>query len=200
MFLHFSFSFIFTPIIATGETYENYIRKICRNQPIKFKDSQTASAISKSFLLHNSNPYLKMGPQKLEVIRYLPFRSIIRGFFTDSELELIRQYASPHLSYKRIIPPSTKKLRNIDVLLTNQRRSVGKAVQMWISDINYNETQHHYLKNEVYKKNPHELKNYVPSQPPTNRIYAPTPLRDPYSYHIVDPTMYIISKRIELVT
>ena len=52
--------------------------------------------------LHHNNPYLKLGPFKVEVIRQEPYLSVFRDILTDAEMEWLVNYSSPRLSRSRL--------------------------------------------------------------------------------------------------
>jgi hypothetical protein len=84
--------------------------------------------------LHHFNPYLRLGPFKVEVLYRSPYISILHDLLTEEEIEWMIEYSVPRLSRVRnnakapIQPKYEKKDKK-------KRRSVHKTVQCWIEDI-----------------------------------------------------------------
>ena len=170
---------------GNGKSNETFIRKMCSRGSIKRKRDTTNENLLRSQLLHHSNPFLKLGPFKFEIIHHHPFRSIFHEFFTIKEIDWMIEYTQPRLSDKRSIPASSKNLKK------GKKYSVAKAVQTFFKDIEYNEKETY---NKVTAINI-DINTRV-----GNRIYAAQPLDDPYSYLIKNEVMLKISKRIESAT
>ena len=97
-----------------GEIEEEYFRRIC-NGKIKGNGIARGEAelghpnrVKKCHYVHHFEPYLNLGPFNLEVMMYWPFRTVIHDFFTDYEMDYIKNYTRPKLSSTRIVPDSTK--------------------------------------------------------------------------------------------
>ena len=154
----------------------------------------------KSVLIHNTDPFLKLGPFKLEMLRYHPFRSIFHDFLTLQEVHWMINYVQPRLSSKRHVLESNKELSASEKINSNIRITVSKAIQTWFPDIRFKETQQYYRLNKDERDMIDDQKDTVGKTKVQNRIYLTIPLVDPYSYHIVNDVVLKISKRLEAAT
>ena len=140
-------------------------------------------------MVHHFTPFLKLGPFNLEVKLYIPFRTIIHDFFTETEMDWMLEFSKPRLTASRhgTLPSSTLALSKSDLRYKHNEKTgftVAKAVTTWFNDVKYNETQKY---NQISAEgDPLE--------------YEILPLNDPYTYHIEQEKMRGISRRIELVT
>ena len=139
----------------------------------------------RSQFLHHSDPFLKLGPLKFEIIHHRPFRSIFHDFFSMKEINWMISYTQPLLSDKRNIPASSKNLKK------GNKYTVAKAVQTFFKDVEYDEKVKYNKINNI---------NNDINRREGNRIYTPEPLDNPYSYKIRNKVMFKISKRIEAAT
>ena len=55
----------------------------------------------KCHLAHHFDPFLSIGPFKLEVKFYFPLRTIIHEFFTKKEMAWLMEYSKPRLTSSR---------------------------------------------------------------------------------------------------
>ena len=85
--------------------------------------------------LHHFDPYLRLGPFKVEVYLRSPYLSVLHDLLTEKEIQWMIDYSVPRLSRVRgnngEIVPGYQKIDK-----TN-RRTVHKTVQCWIEDIAY---------------------------------------------------------------
>ena len=139
---------------------------------------------AKCHFVHHFTKYLNIGPFKMEVQLYEPFRSIIIDIIYEKEIDWIMDFSKPKLLAGRIMQSREKTiLETTNELSKTMPKGLQPAVVRF-NDIIFNER-------EVYKQ-------ISPTGEPLD--YDISPLKDPYGYQIVHPTMAIISKRIELVT
>ena len=163
--------------------------KMCRKPSRESKVYiENATNISRAtcYMVSHLDPYLKLGPFRLEVKFFSPFRSIIHDFFMENEIEWILNYSKPRLSSSRVIIPSNEGKLPWEHRYVDEKTgsTVVKTVHTWFDDIAYNEK-------DVYQKI-----NEVDEAP----MFQIEPLTDPYTYTIVNPVMVKISRRIEMVT
>ena len=187
-------------VLDNGTGNESFIRKMCLDGHTVDDDSSLIVNLTKCAILHHSDPFLILGPLKLEVIHFRPFRSIMHEFFTQEEIDWMLNYTQPRLSNKRNLPESTKEITRSEKLSSNKRTSVAKAIQTFFPDIKYNETQNYYKLSKNLRELNDDLNDKVSKQHVGNRIYLAGKLRDPYSYHVINEIMFKISKRIEVAT
>ena len=131
-------------------------------------------------------PFLKIGPFRLEVKLYIPFRTVIHDFFSKKEMDWMMDYSRPSLTAARVIPPSTSSISKAELRNANDKTgyTVGKAITTWFNDIIYTEKQQ-------YAKTMSNGRIIEVEHPPLN---------EPNSYHIELTAMSQISKRIQLST
>ena len=166
----------------------DFIKK-CRRPSKEFKvDGEKTSNMSHAtcFMVSHLEPYLKLGPFRLEVKFIPPFRSVIHDFFMENEIEWMVNYSKPRLSSTRVIIPSNEGKLPWEQRYRDEKTgsSVGKTVQTWFDDIAYNEKVVYQKINELDE----------------DLMFETKPLLDPYRYTIVNPVMVKISRRIEMVT
>ena len=82
-------------------------------------------------LLHHRNPYLKLGPFKVEVASDAPVIMIFHDFFTEEEMIWLVEYSKPRLSRGRMVDPYNEA---IDLGINKAKkvtRVIHKSVQCW---------------------------------------------------------------------
>ena len=176
-----------------GEIRSPAFQSVCNGKIKRFGISEPEINVNKNakcHLVHHFTPYLLLGPFKLDVKLYHPFRTIIQDFFTEKEMVWMMEYSKPRLSASRrgTIPASTRERTKSDRRYADPTKkgfTVGKAVTTWFNDIEFNEEQQ-YIK--------------VSPEGSSPNVYEHPPLKDPYSYRIEFEVMHGISKRIELAT
>ena len=77
--------------------------------------------------LHHSDPYLRLGPFKIEILLASPFRSIFHDILTEKEMDYLIDYSSPRLSNARHVPASNQK--KDDIKRGKISRTVAKTNQ-----------------------------------------------------------------------
>ena len=131
----------------------------------------------KCHLLHHYNPYLKLGPFKLEELWIRPYRSKIHDFLTEIEIDYLITVSTPYLSdARKVQKEAVKEEQNVE--------SVSKTVQHWLDEVIFKEnaTYEYFEEEEGYK------------------IYQLMPLKDINSYTVTDQILLKLSKRIEMAT
>ena len=167
--------------ILSGETFvwrEPLLQNVC-NGNIRGKGVSNSTSIqAKCHFLHHFNRYLAVGPFKLEIQLYEPFRSIFHEFFAETELDWIINFTRPRLFASRIMAAKekTKQFDISDKIIRLRSATVG------FTDVIFNE-------NYIYKK--------ISAEP---LHYEILPLQDPYGYKVISKLMFKVSRRIELVT
>ena len=151
---------------------EDFFRQVCREE---LQDLPKTGL--KCHYLHHFQPYLKLGPFKLEELWAEPYRVKIHNFLSDFEINHLVNQSKPYLSKVRHKQPKmAKKEQNVD--------TVVKSVQYWTNDIIFREDVTYDLNEgiEGYK------------------AYQALPIKDFYSYDIHDLILFKISQRIQLAT
>ena len=160
----------------------------CRRQTRTSKSHregiQNMSNIS-CYMVSHFDPYVRLGPFRLETKFVKPFRSVIHDFFGENEIDWIVKYSKPRLSSSREAIPSNENKLPWQKRYRDKKTggTVVKTVTTWFDDITYNEK-------EIYQKT-----NSVDA----DIMFSTKPLNDPYRFTVVNPVMLKISKRIELV-
>ena len=136
----------------------------------------TQPSIPKCHLIHHFDPYQIIGPFHLAVPLYSPLRAIAHDIFSENEMNWIMEYSRPKLSSMRIINDGSADFSRADLKYSVRQkgRTVAKPVQTWLNDISYNETTKIFQTNED------------PADPP---MYEALPLKDPYTFHVVNEIM-----------
>ena len=187
-------------VLGNNTEKQTFIRTMCLDGRTTVRGNIKTSDIPRSIWMHHFDPYLRLGPFKFQILNYFPFRSIFHDFFTLNEVEWITSYSQPKLSNKRKLPESTEKVTKSEKVNSNKQVTVGKAVQTWLSDIRYNETETYDKLSKNLGEINDDLNDKISKQNIGNRIYLPRDLLDPYTYHTVHNEMLKISKRTELAT
>ena len=108
-------------------------KQVCRNAA--FTRLPDRANLPKCGYLHHFDPYLRLGPFKVEVALRSPYLSILHDLLTEKEIEWMIEYSTPRLSRVRgnmgIITPKHEKSDK------TKRRTIHKTVQCWIKDIEY---------------------------------------------------------------
>ena len=122
--------------ITNSYQFDYYFKQVCRagtvtRQPEKIN-------LPKCGYLHHFNPYLRLGPFKVEVISRSPYISILHDLLTEEEIQWIIEYSLPRLSrtrfnYEENIQPKYQERDK------NNRVTVHQAIQCWIEDILYDD-------------------------------------------------------------
>ena len=120
------------------EIENEYQRDFCFKQVCRsglFTRVPERSNLPKCGYLHHFDPYLRLGPFKVEVANRSPYLSILHDLLTEEEIEWMVEYSKPRLSrvrgnYGEIVPKH--EMRDV-----NKRRSVYKTVQCWIQDVEH---------------------------------------------------------------
>ena len=90
----------------------------------------------KCVLIHNKDPFTKLGPFKVEFLHDVPFFMIIHELFTEEDIQFFIDWAKPKLSEKRIFNnklDSEKPSKNAH-LTQKTTRTVYKSVQAFMHE------------------------------------------------------------------
>ena len=170
---------------STGELLLEKFRHTCRK---KYKrDVRDDLMGMKKYpicnLIHHFNSFLKLGPFNIEVALFMPYRIVIHNFFTELEMEWIKNYSAPSLSSIRDDNFSFKNTTNDDKL-NKTVTIVGKAVQTWFNDLSYIEEPEYF-----------EIMTETGAM-----MIGQRQIIDLYSYHVKHDVLLRISRRIEYAT
>ena len=84
--------------VSQGQYRESLFQRIC-NKEIKGKGGTQNelynNANPKCHFVHHFMPFLKIGPFRLEVKLYIPFRTVIHDFFSKKEMDWMMDYSRP---------------------------------------------------------------------------------------------------------
>ena len=168
---------------------ERNMHAVCRGESKgtgRWRDRTVALYIPKCRLIHHIDPYLKVGPFRLEVHFYLPFKGTFHDFYSEKEMQWMVKSSIPLLSPSRPYKNEKKSAqdKNFHGKKIKKPRIYGKAVIAQLFDIKYTEEQIFY---QTSKDN----------EP---LMYDVKPLTDPYKHTIADTIIYQMSKRAELAT
>ena len=168
-----------------GELKLEKFRQTCRNE-YKVHMAKTLKWGERFPLcnrIHHSDSFLKLGPFNIEVVRYEPYRILIHDFFTDFETQWVKTVSYPALSSIRAESVSFKNYSN-NAMKEGSVRIVGKAVQVWISDLSYTEKAE-YLSRTTERG---------------DVIYEQLEIKELYSYNVDEEILLRISHRIQHAT
>ena len=84
---------LFTPFVTEKQKKDQF-QRLCRGERLRSKKDDIF--ISSSFLHHN-NPFLRLGPFKIENKNMSPYVAVIHQFFHPRETDTFVKYASPDL-------------------------------------------------------------------------------------------------------
>ena len=84
---------LFTPFVTEKQKKEQF-QKLCRGE--RLRSSKDDIGITSSFLHHN-NPFLQLGPFKVENKNMSPYVAVIHQLFHPKETDAFIKYASPDL-------------------------------------------------------------------------------------------------------
>lgn len=97
---------------------EFVMRSVCQRGTFVRRDP--TEDLPKCGFLHHFDPYLRLGPFKVEVVEKSPYLSILHGILTEEEIQWIVDYSRPRLSKSRanegtvkVKNPSTIYKRNL---------------------------------------------------------------------------------------
>ena len=108
-------------------------KQVCRSSA--FTRLPDTVNLPKCGYLHHFDPYMRLGPFKVEVVLRSPYLSILHGILTEEEIQWMVDFSIPRLSrvrgnYGQITPKHESRDRT-------KRKTVHKTVQCWINDIQY---------------------------------------------------------------
>ena len=142
----------------------------------------------KCHFLHHFNPYLKLGPFKLEVKLDKPYRTILHDMLTEKEIQHMIDISVPNLSRTRGHSASNEGSRS-EFRYGAKKYIIHKTVQHWFSDVLYDGSKVRYTS--------------VAEEGPTNTYFDD--LRLDYiegydKYEVIDPVMFKLTKKLEMAS
>ena len=142
----------------------------------------------KCHFLHHFNPYLKLGPFKLEVKLDKPYRTILHDMLTEKEIQHMIDISVPNLSRTRGHSASNEGSRS-EFRYGDKKYIIHKTVQHWFSDVLYDGSKVRYTS--------------VAEEGPTNTYFDD--LRLDYiegydKYEVIDPVMFKLTKKLEMAS
>ena len=153
-------------------------------------------------MVHHGDPYVRLGPFKMELLMTDPLRSVFHDILTEEEMAYLVSYATPRLSNTRIVPISNLSVSKQDLKSGKRGRTVSKTnqVQAFKSAKGALNILHQYI-HQVWmeEKKWHEEQMYV--QTGDNPLmYQAKDLKDPYGHTVIDPLLIKLSKKVEMAT
>lgn len=116
---------------------EHYFRKLCGTGPPLFMQQNKVNPPKCGFL-HHYNPYLRLGPFKVEVHSRSPYMSVLHDILTEEEIKWMIEYSIPRLSRTREYQNDNKDINAKHELTQGKKvRIVHKTVQCWIEDTTF---------------------------------------------------------------
>ena len=169
-------------LVTSSDLKEEEFRRVCRNEVT----SDIPDSERQCLFLHHNDPYLMLGPFKLEVHSRSPLRTVMADFFTEVEMDWLIEYSKPRLSAAR-----GKSEHKVDVPQAAQRYSkkgviIHKTVQCWI--------------NERETETPKLTIDRGESDQPDDDFVILDPLQNPDWYIIKHPILHRLAKKIEIAT
>ena len=119
-------------------------RLVCRGLIKKFKWRKTVWL--KSVLVHRHNPFLKLGPFKIQILSETPIKVIIHGIFSDKESDWLYSLAVKNLLEARDQVVQGEKQGNQSV------SSQSHAVTLTMDDNNYTPGGNAYRLIKIYDR------------------------------------------------
>ncbi len=124
-------------IVRDADKKEYRFRSICRRELIG-EEVLRQSRTQRCSFLHHHDPYLKLGPFKMEVLLEEPFRMVFHDFLSEEEMLWMVEHSRPKLSTKRGRSANNERARR-NTPDPDVRRIVHKTVQVWLRDKEYAE-------------------------------------------------------------
>ncbi len=150
---------------GTRQGREQYAREVCSGR----RRSQSGKKVC--FSLHRGDPFLRLGPFKIEVVSSSPFIALFHDFLSESEISFLIEYSKPRLSRQRVEDSYNDAIKLGLRKGKKTTRVIHKSVQCWLKDIEY----------ERYFDNLTEVED-----------------NDAYTVHMEN--LLAVSRRIELAT
>ena len=150
---------------------EAHSRSVCGGFSFKGHHGIIDPSLQCHFLHHN-DPFMKIGPFKMETVSESPFIAIFHDILTKTEMEHMKETSRPNLSRTRA-PRFDANIGQWHEFKKGGKKAkiVDKTVQHWINDINY-----------LF---------------PMTDVTLPD---DDKSFEILDPILFKLSKKFELAT
>eukprot|EP00095_Tigriopus_kingsejongensis_P001280 snap_masked-scaffold359_size197282-processed-gene-0.4 protein:Tk01280 transcript:snap_masked-scaffold359_size197282-processed-gene-0.4-mRNA-1 annotation:"prolyl 4-hydroxylase subunit alpha-1" len=113
---------------------EYYLRAVCNG--FSFRSYFEPPPRFRCAYLHHQDPYLRLGPFKVEMVSTNPYLVVFQDLFTQKEMDHLLIESTPHLTRTR--KPELKNEGQIHEYKSGKkRRIVTKTVQHWLSDLVY---------------------------------------------------------------
>ena len=165
--------------VISGELQDEADRKVCRGDLVgdRVIKEYSSPPNNKCHFLHHDDPFLNLGPFKMEILLKNPFRMIFHDFLSESEIKYMIDYSTPRLSRARVEDVKNQGEAKKRFSAGNKVRIVSKTVQCWIID--------------KFWKEPYTI-NMETKQIGT--------MKDPDSYQVNHLVMFKLAKKIEIAT
>ncbi len=150
---------------------EYYFRSVCNGFTARGQTPDTPSEAHQCHFLHQDDPYLRLGPYKVEVVSRRPFIALYHELFSEAEMDYMVEVSRPNLSRGRHVEQSNVGNHKHEYRSGKKTRIVSKSVQHWIQDVVY-----HYL------------------------ISDPMAKDDDDSFTVGDDVMFRLAKKLEVAT
>lgn len=113
---------------------EFYMRSVCNG--FSFRAYTRQKTQFNCHWLHHRDPYLRLGPFKLEQVSDDPYLVVFHEIFTEDEMKYMVENSLPHLSRSRTGGENRGATAH-DFKNGKKRRIVSKSVQHWMADLVY---------------------------------------------------------------
>ena len=130
--------------------YEWLLTETCKKGRWYTKNSTAELSILRCRHLHHANPYLRVGPFKEEQTSAIPYVVIFHDILSEHDISVLTQESQPKLSKARTFDSTGGANTLNDINSGKRRRTVHKAVQAWIQDVEWPDLDH--AKDYVGKK------------------------------------------------
>jgi prolyl 4-hydroxylase len=155
--------------LGSEEGKQFYFRSVCNG--FSFREYMGIVHTHHCHYLHHNNPFLKLGPFKIEVASKKPFVIVFHDLLSDKEMNYMVDISRPNLSRGRHVEAANTGNAKHEYKSGKKTKIVAKSVQHWIEDIYYEE-----------------------------QVEDPMAPDNNYNYTIKDDVMFHLSKKLERAT
>ncbi len=120
-----------------GDIKEYKFRSVCRRHRIGGA-VRSQEKFTKCSYLHHNDPFLRLGPFKMELLLYEPFRMIYHDIFSEEEMRWMKEYSTPKLSQARGKSEVNEKFKR-NTKDPKIHRIIHKTIQVWLKDKEYDD-------------------------------------------------------------
>ena len=100
------------------------------------------------YFLHHFDPYLKLGPFKLEEYVHRPYRVVFRDILSETEIDHMINLSKPKLSRHRGKNQGNIQAVPSDFKYGKKKATIHKTVQHWFNDVSYPKDFNYHFEGE----------------------------------------------------